>query len=221
MSRIVPPDSIKALMTRVDGLAGLTLSQCAEKRGLTVPSSQEKHKGWIGSLMEKVLGADESTLPIPDFSHLGIELKTLPIGLHGKPSESTFVSSISLKGIQNETWDTSVVKRKLSHVLWIPIEDDPALSLSYRRIGQGFLWQPSKSESEILKTDWCELSELIVFGQYESITARLGKGLQIRPKAGTGKVLRTAYDAMGELTQTLPRGFYLRSSFTTRLYHNS
>jgi DNA mismatch repair protein MutH len=205
------------LQERVAALAGLSLSQCAARIGLSVPSSQKRQKGWIGNLMEKALGADAKCLPIPDFSKLGIELKTLPIGKNGKPTESTFVSSIALKNIQKETWPTSTVFRKLSHVLWIPIEDDVNLPLSHRRIGQGFLWRPSKSQESLLEKDWNELSDLIVFGDFESITARLGEALQIRPKAATGTSLTKAFDDSGTLIQTLPRGFYLRSRFTASL----
>lgn len=221
MSQIDKPDCIQSLMTRVNSIAGMTLSQCAADVRMNVPSNQLKHKGWIGSLMEKVLGADESTLPIPDFSHLGIELKTLPIGRNGKPSESTFVASIALNLIQHERWETSVVKQKLSHVLWIPVEDEMTIPLAHRRIGQGFLWRPNEQQQQCLKADWCELTELIVFGKFESISAKLGQILQIRPKASDGKMLRKALDMNGDPIRTLPRGFYLRSHFTDTLYKAS
>lgn len=217
MQGLSPPNNIAVLKDRVSQISGLTLGQCASALNIPVPDSQLKQKGWVGSLMEKALGADALNLPIPDFSELGVELKTLPIGKNGKPSESTFISSISLTGIAKETWETSQVRKKLSHVLWVPVEDLQGLPLSHQRIGQGFLWQPSVKEESILKRDWLELSELIIFGRFEDITARLGTALQIRPKAATGKVLRQAIGEEGTMIKTLPRGFYLRSAFTARL----
>lgn len=220
MQIVAPPETKEILNSRVNALAGLSLSQCAMICDLNVPEVQKKQKGWIGSMLEKALGADATCLPEPDFTLLGIELKTLPIGNNGKPCESTFVTSISLHHIQDETWLTSRVKKKLSHVLWLPVEDNPAIPLGERRIGQGFFWQPSAAQDDILKRDWGELTELIVLGQFESISAKLGMALQIRPKAASGKSLSRAFDANGHSTQTLPRGFYLRASFTASLLNS-
>ena len=207
------------LLSRVHAIAGMTIGQSACQYQLKVPKDLRQHKGWFGHLIEKVLGASAGSKPIPDFPNLGIELKTLPIGRNGRPTESTFVASISLLGIVHEQWQTSVVKKKLSHVLWLPIEDDKGIVLEQRRIGLGFLWRPSVEQESILKTDWQELTDLIALGGLEQISAHLGQALQIRPKAANGKSLTTAIDENGRRIQTLPRGFYLRASFTESIFN--
>ena len=57
----------------------------------------------------------------------------------------------------------------------------------------------------------------IALGQIESITAHHGEVLQLRPKAANGQALTPAIGRQGELIQTRPRGFYLRTRFTRRL----
>lgn len=206
------------LLGRVHAIAGMTIGQSACQYHLDVPNDLRQHKGWFGHLIERVLGASAGSKPIPDFPNLGIELKTLPIGRNGRPAESTFVASISLLGISREQWHTSVVKKKLSHVLWLPIEDDKDIPLAQRRIGLGFLWRPSPEQALILQNDWQELADLIALGKLEQISAHLGQALQIRPKAENGKSLTTAIDQNGKRIQTLPRGFYLRASFTDDIF---
>lgn len=221
MKRANPPLTQSDLLSRVNAIAGMTVGQSANRYGLEVPLDLRSHKGWFGDLIEKVLGASAGSKPIPDFPSLGIELKTLPIASNGKPSESTFVSSISLLGINEECWETSVVKKKLTHVLWLPVEDDKSILLTQRRIGLGFLWQASKREEAILKADWEELSNLIAMGHIEKISAHLGEALQIRPKAAHGRKLTKVKGAEGQILQTLPRGFYLRAGFTEKIFKNS
>lgn len=52
--------------------------------------------------------------------------------------------------------------------------------------------------------------DLIVLGKVESITARHGQVLQIRPKAANNKALTEAIGEFGQPIMTLPRGFYLK-----------
>lgn len=217
MKTVDLPFSQTELLARVHAIAGLTVGQSACQYQLEVPNDLRHHKGWFGHLIEKVLGASAGSKPIPDFPNLGIELKTLPIGKNGRPAESTFVASIALMGIANETWETSVVKKKLSHVLWLPIENDKDIPFSQRRIGLGFLWRPSVEQEAILKKDWQELANLIAMGQIDEISAHLGEALQIRPKAANAKALTTALNRQGQRIKTLPRGFYLRASFTHKV----
>ena len=106
-------------------------------------------------------------------------------------------------------------------MLWLPIEDDKNIPLSQRRIGLGFLWQPSQAEENILQNDWQALSNLIVMGNIEQVSAHLGEALQIRPKAAHGKALTNVRSANGTVVKTLPRGFYLRASFTFKIFQAS
>jgi DNA mismatch repair protein MutH len=114
-------------------------------------------------------------------------------------------------------WKASSVYKKLARVLWIPVQSEPQLPVSERRIGNPLLWSPNQEQEEALRQDWEELAEWISLGKVEHIHGRLGKCLQIRPKAANAKELCAAIGIEGNKIQTLPRGFYLRASFTAEI----
>lgn len=211
---LLPPQSETELMQRAHALAGCTLAQVAKRLDLMVPIDQLHDKGWVGQLLERALVTTAGTLPVPDFMELGIELKTLPLGRDGQPRETTFVSSIPLLDVSSMTWESSIVRTKLACVLWIPLEADKSIPLADRRIGMPILWRPSVEQEQALRQDWEELTDMIALGQLESITAHHGRYLQIRPKGANAKSLCWAIGPDGSRIQTLPRGFYLRTSFT-------
>ena len=209
--------SSRELAARCESLSGLTFAQLADKLALSIPQMVQNRKGFIGMAIEKFLGASSGNKSQPDFHYLGVELKTLPINHLGKSSESTFVTSIPLLSIHKQTWRTSQCCLKLQKVLWLPIEDDDNIPYMHRRIGEGFFWSPSLNDERVLANDWEELTFLIRTGQLDKIHAGLGEYLQIRPKAADSKALCFGYDEQGNKVKTMPRGFYLRSSFTTRI----
>jgi DNA mismatch repair protein MutH len=213
---VTPPLSEKILLESASEIAGKTLQQIANQQGLTTPDDQLHHEGWVGQLLELSLGATASSRPEPDFQHIGIELKTLPLNRSGSPKESTFVCAINLSKIESR-WEESLVKHKLSRVLWIPIEADPEIPLAARRIGSAILWSPDEKQESSLKCDWQELMEMIAMGELEQITAHQGKYLQVRPKAANTRALTKGTDSEGEEILTLPRGFYLRTSLTRQI----
>ena len=160
-------------------------------------------------LLELYLGAMAGSKPEQDFPELGIELKTIPVDAAGKPLETTFVCVAPLTGNSGVTWANSHVRYKLARVLWIPVEGERQIPLAERRVGSPLLWSPSAAEDEML--------DLIVLGHVERITARHGEVLQLRPKAANSKALTEAIGEQGQPIMTLPRGFYLKKSFTGAL----
>ncbi len=195
-------------------MAGQTLGELASSLGITVPENLKRDKGWQGQLIECYLGASASTLAAPDFMQLGIELKTLPLDREGRPKESTYVCTVPLDNIHNISWESAWLKNKLNHVLWVPIEADANIPLAARTVGNAILWQPSLEQTQALRQDWEELMDMICLGQLEQITAHHGHYLQIRPKAANARALCPATDTEGNRIMTLPRGFYLRTTFT-------
>ena len=206
-------------MQRANALAGRCLAEIAAECGVTMPQDLRRHKGWVGQLLELALGADAESLPEPDFRAIGVEMKTLPIDRNGKPRESTYVCTVPLNEGMEASWEQSWICRKLSRVLWLPVEAEPAIALPQRRIGAPLLWSPSEQESEALRSDWEELGDMIRNGELESITARMGTVLQIRPKAANSRVTCTSVGADGEGIITHPRGYYLRPAFTHAILH--
>lgn len=212
-----PPENESVLMARAQALAGYTLGQLAEYSGLPIPPDLKRDKGWVGMLLEYFLGASAGSKPEQDFAEIGVELKTIPIDRHGVPLETTFVSVAPLTGNSGLTWENSHVCRKLSRVLWFPIEGERQIPLAQRRVATPLLWSPSPLEEQLLRQDWEELMDLIVLGKVETITARHGQVLQIRPKAANSKALTEGIGEFGQTIMTLPRGFYLKKDFTAPL----
>jgi len=205
------------LLQRCISIEGLTLAQLAAQLNLKIPEMPLQRKGWIGQAIECALGATAGSKALPDFFHLGIELKTLPINHLGKPAESTFVTTISLLTAHQEAWETSQCFSKLKRVLWMPVESDKRVPFPQRRIGQAIFWSPNIHEEAVLAQDWAEHTLMIGTGRLAEINATMGQYLQVRPKAADSKSLCFGFDETGNKILTLPRGFYLRSSFTATL----
>ncbi len=216
MPHITPPRDETELLARARRLAGRTLGELAAELGAAVPADLRRHKGWVGQLVEQALGATASSLAAPDFEAIGVELKTLPVDGRGLPRESTYVCTVPLEAA-GEDWEHSWLRRKLARVLWLPVQAEKGLALAERRIGSALLWSPSPEEEVLLRRDWEELTERILLGELEHISARHGEVLQIRPKAADSRALRHAIGLDGERVLTNPRGFYLRAAFTAAI----
>lgn len=212
-----PPHTVEELLERCRRIAGLTLGQLAEQSQLQLPANLLREKGSVGQLLELVLGASSGSKAEPDFPHLGVELKTLPVDRCGKPLESTYVCVAPLTEVSGLRWQESWVCRKLSKVLFVPVLAERSIALAERQIGTAFLWSPDAQEQALLQQDWEELMELIVLGGIDQIKGAHGKVLQLRPKAANSKALTAAIGADGQPIQTLPRGFYLKASFTAAI----
>lgn len=218
---IEPPHTEDELRRRARMLAGWTLADLAAHTGTTLPVDQRRAKGLVGRLVEDALGATGANTDAPDFPALGVELKTIPVARDGRPRESTFVCTIDLRSIAEMTWADSRARRKLARVLWVPIESEPDLALANRRIGAAVLWWPTPDDEDALRADWEEIARLIGRGDVEMVDARAGRWLQVRPKARNARSRGRAADADGAPVRTLPRGFYLRASFTARILRDA
>ncbi|MCC5792076.1 MAG: DNA mismatch repair endonuclease MutH [Legionellaceae bacterium] len=216
-----PPKNDAELLGRCAQISGLTFQQLSALLQYNIPEKKWQRKGWVGQAIERVLGASAGTSALPDFPHLGIELKTLPLNAAGRPAESTFITRINLLEAADERWESSACWQKLRKVLWVPIEGHHSIPYPDRRIGLPFLWSPADDDYHILQEDWQDHMDRIVCGQLDDIAAHSGEYLQVRPKAADGQSLCPAYDEDGNLCQTLPRGFYLRSRFTAKILQDT
>ncbi|ODN66400.1 DNA mismatch repair protein MutH [Methylophaga muralis] len=215
LNPVSPPASEAELMLRCQQIAGKTVGQLAQQCQLTVPADLRRHKGWLGNLLERVLGADAGNQAEPDFIALGIELKTIPLNSRGEPKESTYVCTVSPRGAAETHWQNCWLRRKLSKVLWLPIEADNSIPLEERYVGQAILWQPSEQQETVLRQDWEELMEIMI--AEGAVTAKLGRYLQIRPKAAHSRITNRQIGHDGEVELHHPCGFYLRTSFTQQI----
>ena len=193
----------------------------AAERKQHVPRDLTHNKGWVGQLLERVLGATAGSHSEPDFQALGIELKTIPIARDGRPKETTYVCTVPLIDNSERNWQTSCVCLKLQRVLWIPIESKQGVALAERKLGSPLIWSPHPREEAVIREDWEELMDMVCLGKLESITAHHGTWLQIRPKAANSKSLQWGIGETGEKVLTIPRGFYLRKTFTEQILRSN
>ncbi|MCK9642310.1 DNA mismatch repair endonuclease MutH [Haemophilus influenzae] len=211
------PQTLEQLLSQAQSIAGLTFGELADELHIPVPIDLKRDKGWVGMLLERALGATAGSKAEQDFSHLGVELKTLPINAEGYPLETTFVSLAPLVQNSGVKWENSHVRHKLSCVLWMPIEGSRHIPLRERHIGAPILWKPTTEQERQLKQDWEELMDLIVLGKLDQITARIGEVMQLRPKGANSKAITKGIGKNGEVIDTLPLGFYLRKEFTAQI----
>ena len=211
------PQTLEQLLSQAQSIAGLTFGELADELHIPVPPDLKRDKGWVGMLLERALGATAGSKAEQDFSHLGVELKTLPINAEGYPLETTFVSLAPLVQNSGVKWENSHVRHKLSCVLWMPIEGSRHIPLRERHIGAPILWKPTAEQERQLKQDWEELMDLIVLGKLDKITARIGEVMQLRPKGANSRSVTKGIGKNGEIIDTLPLGFYLRKEFTAKI----
>lgn len=211
------PQTLEQLLSQAQSIAGLTFGELADELHIPVPIDLKRDKGWGGMLLERALGATAGSKAEQDFSHLGVELKTLPINAEGYPLETTFVSLAPLVQNSGVKWENSHVRHKLSCVLWMPIEGSRHIPLRERHIGAPIFWKPTVEQERQLKQDWEELMDLIVLGKLEQITARIGEVMQLRPKGANSRAVTKGIGKNGEIIDTLPLGFYLRKEFTAQI----
>ena len=214
------PQTLEQLLSQAQSIAGLTFGELADELHIPVPPDLKRDKGWVGMLLERALGATAGSKAEQDFSHLGVELKTLPINAEGYPLETTFVSLAPLVQNSGVKWENSHVRHKLSCVLWMPIEGSRHIPLRERHIGAPILWKPTADQERQLKQDWEELMDLIVLGKLEQITARIGEVMQLRPKGANSRSITKGIGRNGEVIETLPLGFYLRKAFTAGILND-
>ncbi len=217
MKRPSPPKTEQELLQRSQAIAGLTLCELADAYKLPMPENLKREKGWSGQLIEYILGADAGSKPVPDFTDLHIELKTLPISSTGQPLETTFVCVAPLTGITGQHWQNSHLRNKMHKVLWVPILAERHIALADRVVGHPFIWQLEGEQEEELKQDWEELMDLIVLSDVKNITAKTGQYLQLRPKAAHAGIRTEAFAPCGKPTRSQPKGFYLKKEFTRRI----
>jgi DNA mismatch repair protein MutH len=199
------------LMARAEALAGRTLDELSRAARFTLGDEAVRTKGKVGELIERLLGATGGPAARHDFPSLGIELKTIPVDARGKPRESTYVCRVPLADAETAEWETSWARAKLSRVLWV------AVVMPERRVAGVRLWSPGPEEEATLRADFEEAMGAIALGGIEGVSAHAGEALQVRPKARDGSVRTTVVGPERELVSTVPRGFYLRPSFTERI----
>jgi DNA mismatch repair protein MutH len=203
------------LLGRAESLSGMRVRELAGELGRPCPGGGVHTKGRVGELVELALGASGGSRRAVDFPESGVELKTIPVNAAHKPYESTFVCAVNLD--EEVDWALSWPKAKLAQVLFVPVIGEKKEPLPERRFGAPVFWQPTVAQDRQLNADYDDIMGLVGVGRIEDVTAHLGRYMQLRPKAKDGSVRTLARGADGERFGTVPRGFYLRATFTSAL----
>ena len=202
------------------------MDKLADRVGLAIAGDPVHTKGKFGELLERALGATGGSDAQHDFPHLGVELKTVPMpsgtgdGALRMPLESTYVCRIQLSDGDSAEWSTSWVRKKLSHVLFVPLENADA-PWPERAVGTPILYAPTPDHERVLRGDFDDAMGMIGAGRVEDLTAHVGRWLQVRPKAAHGSVRTRVLDADAVRIDTIPRGFYLRARFVGAIVSGS
>ncbi len=211
-----PPRDLADLQARANDLAGRALDELAATHAVAFGGRDgAKTKGKTGELLERILGATGGPHAVHDFPELGVELKTIPVDAAMHARESTYVCTLQLTEAESAEWSTSWARSKLSHVLWVPIViDDDAPT----RVGAPRFWTPTREQDAVLASDFEDAMGAVAIGGIESLTARTGRWLHVRPKAASSRDRTWSVGGDdGAYVATVPRGFYLRQRFTTAL----
>lgn len=211
------PKNMKQLQERLDSIVGYSVADFSQALDLPMPESSTKAKGYVGELIELLLGANAQNLPVPDFTHLNIELKSMPVDENFEPLESTFLCHAPLTEIRGLTFEKSPLLHKVRSMLFVFVLAPRRLALPHRRILDYYLFQPTDKELNQIKSDYDELMGLVTSGRSSEITARMGTIVQMRPKCADGKQLIEVIDEDGKTSFTRPRGFYMRRSFSRQI----
>lgn len=215
--RLAPPVSRRALQVRAHALAGHSIADLAAALGVPLPPTSLRGKGFVGQLVERALGADPQARERPDFPDLGVELKTIPVDGQGRPCASTFVCSIAMAKADAAEWEEATLHKRLACVLFMPVHTPSNAALGARVLGRAKLWTPSPETQVQLRADWEDLIGAIGAGRGDTLTAREGHYVQVRPKAAHARV-RTLGPSPDGVQSMLPLGFYLRPSFTRAIF---
>lgn len=208
---------------------GVTLAEIADGLGLPVPlGGGLRTKGWAGQVIERELGAETGGARGPDFTALGLELKTVPVDESLQPLESTAVCNIDPLRIVSEPWTQSHVRSKLDQVLFVALEvpggkrPPPGQTVGDRRVSAVSIWSPDPQEEAILAGDYdLVVREFFRPGRAAALTGHVGQALQVRPKGRNSRDMRTALGPDGAPMLIGRTGFYLRPAFVGRILRAS
>ncbi|HIV14690.1 MAG TPA: hypothetical protein IAB18_02090 [Candidatus Avisuccinivibrio pullicola] len=212
--RPAAPRSLSELKERLEAIMGKSLLELTREYGLKWPARFKMAKGFTGELIEYILGGTARNLPLPDFTHLSIELKTLPIDGRYLPLESTYICHLNLMEDVGQRFEDSALYRKTALMLFVAVEGSDRIEPEIRRVMGYYLYKPDREALARIRTDYEEVMEMVSLGHAHEINARMGEVVQVRPKGASGRDLVPYINEDGEKAYTRPRGFYFRASFT-------
>ncbi len=148
------------------------LLECIEK---TAVEDLYKGKGSFGQILEKhYFGYDLNSDSEPDFTEVGLELKTAPLktlkSKEYRSKERLVLNIINYIDIVNETFETSSFLKKNAQILLIFYLHEPqktVLEYQIKLVGE---WNFPQTDLEIIRNDWNCIVEKIKAGKAHELS---------------------------------------------------
>ncbi|MCI4326223.1 MAG: DNA mismatch repair protein MutH [Thermoplasmata archaeon] len=214
-------ETFEELTHRLNQIVGVPFGELGGALGVLWRGTATQNKGWAGNLVDRLIGSDAGNLPEPDLTKLGIEVKTIPIGIGPKVLQPTKVTMLNYGDLYGTEWWESDPFHKLRSVLFVPIVKFETERPDEWFIRHPFLWLPSFSILSKFKQDYDSVRTLVRSGEFERISSAKppnGQGVCLHPKpAAKNSAARRKYKVGDEVVSLPPRAWMLRESFTQQL----
>ena len=186
---------------------------------------QDQGKGAIGNIIEREgFGVANNNDAQPDFPHLGIELKVLPLKKisNGKFSvkERTKICSINYQEIVKETWSHSHARNKLKKILFIFYEYNSTDFLK-STILDHFLFELENNDEPLICSDWMRTQERVKEGYAHELSESENVVLAAS-RSGAGKLEEHKWPKQPNTKfaeRARQRAFSLKPSYTRTIWH--
>lgn len=209
----------KHLLDRAHELKGKHISDLVQN------NLQDIGKGAIGNIIEREgFGIANNNDARPDFPHLGIELKVLPLKINtdGKLSvkERTKICSINYQELIDETWLDSHARGKLHKILFVFFVYDVSNLLNCKIVDY-YLFELKYSEEPLIQSDWKRTQERVREG-YAHLLSESENVILAASRSGAGKLLPDQWPKQPNTRfaeRARQRAFSLKPSFTRTIWH--
>jgi DNA mismatch repair endonuclease MutH len=155
-------NSEKELLDIANKIKGKTILEILNGKNI------DSGKGAVGIIIEREsFGIQTNNEARPDFPHLGVELKVLPLKSNPKGElsvkERTKICSINYENLIKEKWNDSHAREKLNKILFIFYHHHPNNLLNSKIIDH-YLFELENKEEPIIKADWLRTQKRVEDG---------------------------------------------------------
>jgi len=176
------PDLETIIQSRLGRYIGRTVAEVASDRGY---SGTATSRSYGADVVQLALGASTPRARIIEFDEAGITLRRPRVNASFRPYEDISFPAFRAQELQDETWDTSVVKSLLEIMLFVPLVGSRrSTAIRDCKIGTPHFWRPHDEELRAIGEEWTELQSQLIGGQ---LTGLRRKHLHMRPHARNAK----------------------------------
>lgn len=163
------------------GFVGVPFGQLADDLGVTgIDLPPTNRKAFAGNMVEAMLGIARNSLPDPDLASIGAEVKSIPLGLDGRPRENTKMTSLTLRSVADESdFFSSHLYRKVRTILFLPVQKTDNRRPHEWYLRPPFLWLPSTEQLDVIRAEHAMYVEAIRERRWEMLSLKHGRYLGV------------------------------------------